>query len=102
MADRILFRYCRIAREGGQTNPGTTFWFPKERFKKNLKVVEEALIKQGSLFGNDFGLADILLVTCLDWALAYEFQLPNDISEYHNRIKSRKAYKKAFEINYKR
>ena len=71
-------------------------------FKKNLKVVEEALIKQGSLFGKGFGLADILLVTCLDWALAYEFQLPDAISEYHNRIKSRKAYKKAFEINYKR
>jgi glutathione S-transferase len=64
--------------------------------------VENILKDQNTLFGYDFGLADILLATCLDWAKAYEFELPKNVLNYHNRIKSRKAYQKAFEINYKR
>ena len=51
-------------------------------------------------FGYDFGLADILLVTCLDWAVAYDFELPENISNYHKKIKLRDGYKKAVKINY--
>ena len=71
-------------------------------FLKQLQVVENILKDQNTLFGYDFGLADILLATCLDWAKVYEFELPKNVLNYHNRIKSRKAYQKAFEINYKR
>tara|TARA_Y100000768_G_C23827060_1_gene609444 strand:+ start:265 stop:894 length:630 start_codon:yes stop_codon:yes gene_type:complete len=72
----------------------------REYFEKGLKVVEGTLAKQETLYGVEFSLADILLVTCLDWALAYKFKLPINISNYHNKMKERKAYKKAVEINY--
>ena len=45
--------------------------------------------------------ADILLTTCLDWAEAYEFNLPLNVSRYHEAARNRKAYKIAFDINYK-
>ena len=40
-------------------------------FEKYLALVENILSSQDSLFGFDFGLADILLTTCLDWAEDY-------------------------------
>ena len=69
-------------------------------FEKYLTVIENILIKQDTLFGFDFGLADILLVTCLDWAKHYHFVLPSNVSRYHEANKNREAYKNAFEINY--
>ena len=72
----------------------------REYFYRNLKVIENTLHNQDTLFGYDFGLADILLVTCLDWAVAYDFELPENISNYHKKIKLRDGYKKAVKINY--
>lgn len=71
-------------------------------FEKHLSVIENTLMKQDTLFGYNFGLADILLITCLDWAEAYEFILPINVSKYHKEIKNREAYKKAFKINYRK
>ena len=70
-------------------------------FEKYLALVENILSNQESLFGYDFGLADILLTTCLDWAEAYEFNLPMNVSKYHKTIRNREAYRIAFDINYK-
>ena len=70
-------------------------------FEKYLVLIENILGNQDSLFGYDFGLADILLTTCLDWAEAYEFNLPLNVSRYHEAARNRKAYKIAFDINYK-
>ena len=72
----------------------------REYFYRNLKVIENTLHNQDTLFGYDFGLADILLVTCLDWAVAYDFELPENISNYHKKIQLRDGYKKAVKINY--
>ena len=72
----------------------------REYFYRNLKVIENTLHNQDTLFGYDFGLADILLVTCLDWAEAYDFELPENVSNYHEKIKLRDGYKKAIKINY--
>ena len=73
----------------------------REYFEKQLGVVEDTLSQNGTLFGLEFGLADILLTSCLDWAVAYEFELPENIYKYHKRITVRDAYIKAIEINYK-
>ena len=70
-------------------------------FEKYLAVIEMTLSKQETLFGYGFGLADILLTTCLDWAEAYEFKLPLNVSRYHKTMRNREAYKYAFDINYK-
>ena len=70
-------------------------------FEKYLAIIENILSYQDTLFGYDFGLADILLTTCLDWAKAYEFNLPLNVSRYHESTRNREAYKIAFDINYK-
>ena len=70
-------------------------------FEKYLAIIENILSNQDTLFGYDFGLADILLTTCLDWAEAYEFNLPCNISKYLETTRNREAYKIAFDINYK-
>ena len=64
-------------------------------------IIENILNNQDTLFGYDFGLADILLTTCLDWAVAYKFNLPWNVSRYHEAARDREAYKIAFDINYK-
>ena len=70
-------------------------------FEKYLAIIENILSYQDTLFGYDFGLADILLTTCLDWAEAYAFNLPLNVSRYHESTRNREAYKIAFDINYK-
>ena len=70
-------------------------------FEKYLALIENILSHQDTLFGYDFGLADILLTTCLDWAEAYEFNLPLNVSRYHESTRRREAYKIAFDINFK-
>ena len=70
-------------------------------FEKNLPVIEETLEKGVFLCGHDFGLADILLVSCLDWSSIYRIELPKNTTKYLEKIRLRDAYKKAFKINYK-
>ena len=70
-------------------------------FEKNLPVVEEVLEERGFLCGHDFGLADILLVSCLDWSSIYQIELPKNMTKYLEKIRLRDAYKRAFKINYK-
>ena len=72
----------------------------REYFLKQLNVVESTLSEQDTLLGLSFGLADIFLTSCLDWAVAYNFELPTNIARYHKTITSREAYIKAVKINY--
>lgn len=51
------------------------------------------------LFGERIGVADILLGTCLDWAVNYEVGIPDSCSPYLERLKARPAYKAATEVN---
>ena len=44
------------------------------------------------VMGGDFGTADILLVSSLNWALMVKIKLPPSLEEYRNRIKTRPAY----------
>ena len=73
----------------------------REYFLRQINVIETILANQDNLINAKLSLADILLVTCLDWAIAYDFKLPENISVYHEKIKLREAYIKAVEINFK-
>jgi len=73
----------------------------RQYFEKNLNVVEKILAKNNTLLGFDFGLVDILLVSCLDWSTIYDIQLPQNVTRYYEHIKAREPYKRAFKINYK-
>ena len=72
----------------------------REYLKRHFKVIEKHLEKNKTLLSDGFGLADILLMSCLDWAIFYEFDLSKNITIYRENISKREAYKKAMEVNY--
>jgi glutathione S-transferase len=51
------------------------------------------------VLGERFGTADILLVSCLDWALQYKLELPAPLGAYRNRLALRPAYVSAKALN---
>lgn len=51
------------------------------------------------LLGDDFSGADIVMMTCLDWALRYEIAIPAVFEYYRQRVMARPSYAKAREVN---
>lgn len=51
------------------------------------------------LLGEQIGVADILLTTCLDWALSAGIALPEAVHAYLDRIHRRPAFQKALRRN---
>ena len=72
----------------------------RKYFMRQLDVVENHLESRDTILESGFGLADIFLMTCLDWAIFYEFSLPKNINQYRDRIALRPAYQKSMKINY--
>ena len=72
----------------------------REHLHKHLEIINDFVKKKKSLLDNGFGLADIMLISCLDWAIYYEFELPNNIMSYRKNIKKRPAFKRAMLANY--
>ena len=52
-----------------------------------------------NLLGEEFSGADIVMTTCLDWALRYGLSLPSVFETYRERMISRPSYAKAREAN---
>ena len=67
---------------------------------KHFGVVAEHLKGREFVLGNRLGLADILLVSCLDWAKHYGFDLPEVLTRYQENLARREAYQRAFTANY--
>ena len=72
----------------------------RKYFMRQLDVVEKHLESRNTILESGFGLADIFLMTCLDWAIFYEFSLPKNINQYRDRIALRPAYQKSMKITY--
>jgi glutathione S-transferase len=71
-----------------------------EYFRQQLRHVEVALADGRTfLMGQQFTSADILLATCLDWAVAYGVDICDNAQPYLERIKGRGAYRRAVEAN---
>ena len=51
------------------------------------------------LVGDRFTSADMLLTTCLVWAIAYGVPVPSMCCDYANRIATRPAYQAALRAN---
>ena len=47
------------------------------------------------LFGEHLSVADILLTSCLDWAVGYDIALPTPTLAYRARVNARPAYREA-------
>jgi glutathione S-transferase len=69
-------------------------------FRAQLRHVEVALA-DGRHFtmGERFSSADILLTTCLDWAVAYGVGICDNAQPYLDRMRSREAYQRAAAAN---
>ena len=64
-----------------------------------LQVVETALNDREFLLQDKFSLADLFLITCLNWVLNYDIPLASSLQAYRDRIILRPAYKRAAEAN---
>jgi glutathione S-transferase len=65
----------------------------KTYFRAQIEAVEPRFRATGNyLFGDHLSIADILLATCLDWAVGVEIPLPNSVMAYRERTSRRPAY----------
>jgi glutathione S-transferase len=73
----------------------------KSYFLHNVDVMAARIGSEGSyLFGEKLSAADILLVTCLDWAASCDIALPETVSSYRQRVALRPAYQAALKKNF--
>ncbi|MDE5460285.1 glutathione S-transferase family protein [Bradyrhizobium sp. CSS354] len=71
-----------------------------EYFRAQLRHVEVALADgRHFIMGERFSSADILLTTCLDWAVAYGVGICDNALPYLERMRSREAYQHAAAAN---
>jgi glutathione S-transferase len=71
-----------------------------EYFRKQLQHVQMSLRDQRQyLMGDQFTSADILLTTCLVWAIDYKVGVTEDTLPYLRRTTSRPAYQKGVAAN---
>lgn len=73
----------------------------REYFLHNLEAMGGRIESGGEyLFGDKLSVADILLMTCLDWARYCDIDLPDAGAGYRQRVAARAAYKAAFRMNF--
>jgi glutathione S-transferase len=71
-----------------------------EYFQKQMRTVERALEKDSQyILGDRFTAADILLSTCVTWAVRYGVPVTDAVTAYNKRITTRTAYARALETN---
>ncbi len=71
----------------------------REYFLKYLDAMTPR-IEGPYVMGEKFSVADVLLMTCLDWALAYDIALPPAIMAYRDHVARRPAYQRALRVTY--
>jgi glutathione S-transferase len=75
----------------------------KTYFSHNLEAMAPRIgITSSYLLGSKLSTADILLMTCLEWALAEKLTLPDSVMKYRARVASRFAYQAALARNFPR
>lgn len=73
----------------------------REYFVHNLEAMSGSIEAGGDyLFGAQLSVADILLMTCLDWARYCGIALPTVAARYWQRVVLRLAYQAAFRVNF--
>jgi len=72
----------------------------KAYLARHMDVLEHHLKDRKTLLDGGFGVADIMLVSCIDWALFYQISVPQLIIDYRDYHAERPAYEKAMAVNY--
>lgn len=68
-------------------------------FEKQIRWALPRMESAPFLVGDEFGAADILMTTCLDWAVAYGFELAEPALAYRARHRRRPAFRAALAAN---
>jgi len=69
-------------------------------FQKQMRTVERALNDSPQyILGDRFTAADILLSTCVTWAVRYGVPVTDSVTAYNARVTARPAYARAVETN---
>ena len=67
-----------------------------EYFQQQMRSVERALADgRPHLLGRQFTAADMLLATCVGWAVRYGVRVADPVLKYNDRITARDAYARA-------
>jgi glutathione S-transferase len=72
----------------------------KVYFLHNLEAMTPRIAKARYLFGELLSTADILLMTCLDWASAVDIVIPQQMVDYRQKVAQRLAYQEALTRNF--
>ena len=68
---------------------------------RHLNVIAQQMQEREFVMDFGFGLADVLLTSCLDWAVSYEIELPDALADYRSKIRKREAFRRAASVNFK-
>jgi len=94
----VIRRHSGLAHIHGEAP--TAVECAKSYFFKQLGHVDQTLRAGGPfLMGDAFTTADILLTTCLTWALMREVPVYDSCHAYLDRVTTREAYRKAAAAN---
>jgi glutathione S-transferase len=70
-------------------------------FTENAEAMAPRIAESGQyLMGDRLSAADILLMTCLDWAVTERIPLSETLHQYRSRVADRPAYQVALERNF--
>ena len=72
----------------------------KAYFLHNLETMGQRIANPQYLLGELLSPADILLMTCLDWASLAGIALPQEAVDYRRRVAQRSAYQEALQRNF--
>jgi len=72
----------------------------KAYFLHNIEAMTPRIAKARYLLGELLSTADILLMTCLDWASAAGIALPQETLDYRQTMAQRPAYQEALKRNF--
>lgn len=71
----------------------------REYFQRMADALAAQMPTGGYLLPSGFSGADIVLASCLDWAIDYQLPLPQRLADYLELCRSRNAYKAAVAAN---
>jgi len=95
----VVRRHEGLAEVYGQAP--TAVESAKTYFLHNLELMAPRIAERGPfIFGDKLSAADILLMTCLDWAALSSITLPGTLLPYRQRIVDRSGYKAAMKKNF--
>ena len=73
----------------------------KSYFLHNVEAMAPRIgVETPFLLGDKLSTADILMMTCLEWALVEKLALPDGVMKYRNRLAGRPGFKTALAKNF--